>query len=104
MYPNHIIVKPTDTSHQSFGLWTQQFQGPNSENNRAILADVYYTNQTFLNNATLYWDKIYDLMGRPMSVATVTYIPYSITDYVVSYCCGFWCQYAKHVNLCGVAV
>lgn len=75
---------PTDESHTTFTLWSQQFNGIAEQNSMALLADIFYSNGTFERNAPLYWDKTWNLMGRKMTVATVTYLPYSITEYVVS--------------------
>lgn len=83
VYPNHLVVKPRDQLNTAFDLWTQRFQGPVTINQDAILIDTYHQNGTFENNASLYWDKMWNLMGRPMTISTITYVPYSITTYAV---------------------
>lgn len=92
VYPNHLLVTPAGNSLQlerrtipdAYEMWTQQFWG-DVNTQTAILVDTYFVeNSTFARNEPLYRDKIWNLMGRVVRVATVTYVPYSMTEFVVS--------------------
>lgn len=81
VYPNHLAVAPAldAISALEWNLWTQQYDGLAGN-----LVDIYFqANQTFAHSRPLYTDKMWDLMGAPLTVATITYLPYTMTEFVV---------------------
>lgn len=80
VYPNMLLVKKT---MNEFELFTPKFQG-REENESMIALNRLYSNSTFQTNASLYPDKIYNLGGRIVKAATVTYTPYAYIKTVVS--------------------
>lgn len=84
VYPNSLVVIPTDDSSDTFEMWTRQFVGARDVGSTALLVNRYNSSGKFESDAPLYWDKTWNLMGRPMTVATVTYLPYSMTLNMVS--------------------
>lgn len=83
VYPNHLLV--SRRTNDVYQLWTQQFYGKDKLNNTSpILLSTLNLSQTVdLDSLNLYSDKIKNLQGRILTTATLTYIPYSISEIVV---------------------
>jgi len=69
----------------NFELWTQKFVGAFG-NLDALLLDAFLPNETFANRVELYPNKLLNLQRRSLLVGSITYVPYTITNYVVSNC------------------
>jgi len=69
----------------NFELWTQKFVGAVG-NLDALLLDAFLPNETFANRVELYPNKLLNLQRRSLLVGSITYVPYTITNYVVSNC------------------
>lgn len=69
----------------NFELWTQKFVG-GSGNLDAILLDAFLPNETFANRVELYPNKLLNLERRTLRMGSITYVPYTVTNYVVSNC------------------
>ncbi|XP_016969094.2 uncharacterized protein LOC108037123 [Drosophila rhopaloa] len=65
----------------NFELWTQKFVGAFS-NLDALLLDAFLPNETFAKRVELYPNKLLNLQGRSLLVGSITYVPYTITNYV----------------------
>lgn len=74
---------PNENNCTKYDLGTHRFLGP-SGNNDLIILDSWDgsdgDNGTFENNANLFPDKISNLQGRELNVATFSYKPYSILE------------------------
>lgn len=66
-------------------LWTQKFVG-GSGNLDAIFLDAFLPNETFAQRAELYPNKLLNLQRRALRLGSITYVPYTVTNYVVSNC------------------
>lgn len=66
-------------------LWTQKFVG-GSGNLDAMFLDAFLPNETFANRAELYPNKLLNLQRRALRLGSITYVPYTVTNYVVSNC------------------
>ncbi|XP_034486559.1 uncharacterized protein LOC117791042 [Drosophila innubila] len=100
-YPHHLLVRPhreprgvaeveaeaaTGTlPHRdiNFELWTQKFVGA-SGNLDAILLDAFLPNETFANRVELYPNKLLNLERRTLRMGSITYVPYTVTNYVAA--------------------
>lgn len=73
------------TQHQNinFELWTQKFVGV-AGNLDAVHLDSFEPSKTFTKNVELYPNKLINLKGRALRVGSITYIPYVVSNYVVS--------------------
>lgn len=69
----------------NFELWTQKFVGA-SGNLDAVLLDAFLPNETFARRVELYPNKLLNLQRRTLRMGSVTYVPYTVTNYVVSNC------------------
>lgn len=69
----------------NFELWTQKFVGA-SGNLDAVLLDAFLPNETFASQVELYPNKLLNLQQRTLRMGSVTYVPYTVTNYVVSNC------------------
>lgn len=69
----------------NFELWTQKFVGA-SGNLDAVLLDAFLPNETFARRVELYPNKLLNLQQRTLRMGSVTYVPYTVTNYVVSNC------------------
>lgn len=67
----------------NFELWTQKFVGA-SGNLDAVLLDAFLPNETFASQVELYPNKLLNLQQRTLRMGSVTYVPYTVTNYVVS--------------------
>ncbi|KMZ02453.1 uncharacterized protein LOC6727352 [Drosophila simulans] len=65
----------------NFELWTQKFVGAVG-NLDALLLDAFLPNETFANRVELYPNKLLNLQRRSLLVGSITYVPYTITNYV----------------------
>ncbi|XP_017084782.2 LOW QUALITY PROTEIN: uncharacterized protein LOC108117094 [Drosophila eugracilis] len=65
----------------NFELWTQKFVGAFG-NLDALLLDAFLPNETFANRVELYPNKLLNLQRRSLLVGSITYVPYTITNYV----------------------
>ncbi|KAH8311157.1 hypothetical protein KR044_004609, partial [Drosophila immigrans] len=96
-YPHHLLVRPQQqTNREEAGatlslphrdinleLWTQKFVGA-SGNLDAILLDAFLPNETFANGVELYPNKLLNLERRPLRMGSITYVPYTVTNYVAA--------------------
>ncbi|EDW16452.2 uncharacterized protein Dmoj_GI22230 [Drosophila mojavensis] len=64
-------------------LWTQKFVG-GSGNLDAIFLDAFLPNETFANRAELYPNKLLNLQRRALRLGSITYVPYTVTNYVAA--------------------
>lgn len=71
----------------NFELWTQKFVGAFG-NLDAVRLDAFLPNETLgkTERVELYPNKLLNLQGRSLRVGSITYVPYTITNYVVSNC------------------
>ncbi|KAH8383357.1 hypothetical protein KR009_008155 [Drosophila setifemur] len=65
----------------NFELWTQKFVGAFG-NLDALLLDAFLPNETFAERVELYPNKLLNLQSRSLRVGSITYVPYTITNYV----------------------
>ncbi|XP_017048767.1 uncharacterized protein LOC108093303 [Drosophila ficusphila] len=65
----------------NFELWTQKFVGAFG-NLDAVLLDAFLPNETFAKRVELYPNKLLNLERRSLLVGSITYVPYTITNYV----------------------
>ncbi|XP_060647150.1 uncharacterized protein LOC132785175 [Drosophila nasuta] len=103
-YPHHLLVRPqqqTQTNRDdveesrgeaeaalphrdiNFELWTQKFVGA-SGNLDGILLDAFLPNETFANRVELYPNKLLNLERRSLRLGSITYVPYTVTNYVAA--------------------
>ncbi|KAJ9581492.1 hypothetical protein L9F63_023331 [Diploptera punctata] len=77
------LVNPRIKSsyENKFKLVTHKFKFPNPE--EEVLLDVWISNKGFLRKASLYPDKITNLMGKPFYITTISYPPFSVLDFEV---------------------
>lgn len=61
-----------------FTFWTNNFVGVENNDDFYILDFWFSKNQTFLFNKKLYFDKIKNMEGRVLKMATFSYEPYAI--------------------------
>ncbi|XP_030371626.1 uncharacterized protein LOC115621922 [Scaptodrosophila lebanonensis] len=104
-YPHHLMIVPTRVSavnrsspaldddalsatlpHRdiNFELWTQKFVGA-SGNLDAVRLGAFLPNETFAGNGPtveLYPNKLLDLKRRTLRMGSITYVPYTDTNYV----------------------
>ncbi|KAH8417936.1 hypothetical protein KR222_008706, partial [Zaprionus bogoriensis] len=67
----------------NFELWTQKFVGA-SGNLDAVLLDAFLPNETFARRVELYPNKLLNLQRRTLRMGSVTYVPYTVTNYVAA--------------------
>ncbi|EDV90510.1 GH14149 [Drosophila grimshawi] len=73
----------------NLGLWTQKFVGA-SGNLDAQLLDAFLPNETFVNQPhaqsqhQLYPNKLLNLQRRTLRLGSITYVPYTVTNYVAA--------------------
>ncbi|XP_055698602.1 ionotropic receptor 21a-like [Phlebotomus papatasi] len=81
IYPTHLIVRKS--SNGEYDLITQKFSS-NFENDKEILVDVLQKDGTFLfeKSPDFFPDKLRDLQGKDLRMATLTYLPYMTIDIV----------------------
>ncbi|KAH8336597.1 hypothetical protein KR074_011987 [Drosophila pseudoananassae] len=67
----------------NFELWTQKFVGAFG-NLDAVRLDAFLPNETLgkTERVELYPNKLLNLQGRSLRVGSITYVPYTITNYV----------------------
>ncbi|XP_034664716.1 uncharacterized protein LOC117899058 [Drosophila subobscura] len=65
----------------NFELWTQKFVGAFG-NLDAVRLDAFLPNETFASRVELYPNKLLDLQRRTLRMGSITYVPYTITNYV----------------------
>ncbi|EDW24331.1 GL23463 [Drosophila persimilis] len=67
----------------NFELWTQKFVGAFG-NLDAVRLGAFLPNETFAGNSRveLYPNKLLDLQQRTLRLGSITYVPYTITNYV----------------------
>ncbi|EDV30287.2 uncharacterized protein Dana_GF23026 [Drosophila ananassae] len=67
----------------NFELWTQKFVGAFG-NLDAVRLDAFLPNETLAKTerVELYPNKLLNLQGRSLRVGSITYVPYTITNYV----------------------
>ncbi|ALC47513.1 Ir92a [Drosophila busckii] len=65
----------------NFELWSQKFVGA-SGNLDAELLDAFLPNETFAKHAELYPNKLLNLQSRTLRMGSITYVPYTVTNYV----------------------
>ncbi|XP_064551072.1 uncharacterized protein Ir92a [Drosophila montana] len=111
-YPHHLMVRPEEKANKGCGradvggfvggnggcgggglphpyrdinleLWTQKFVGA-SGNSDAIFLDAFLPNETFANRAELYPNKLLNLQRRTLRLGSITYVPYTVTNYVAA--------------------
>lgn len=82
MYPNHLLIVPAAKEGESFEMWTQQFVGIANRSTARLIGT--YDGSELGFQYQLFVDKVQDLMGRPMTLAAITYVPYTIANIVVS--------------------
>lgn len=92
MGPRGSRAKASTTSSRrdiNFELWTQKFVGAFG-NLDAVRLDAFLPNETFAERqqqrVELYPNKLLNLQRRSLLVGSITYVPYTITNYVVSNC------------------
>lgn len=86
--PNVLFVSPKiyeenetviyKTCEVTFILYTHMYSGLKGNDKIYVLDYWFSKNQSFLRDANLYPDKISNLRGRTMKMATFTYKPYAI--------------------------
>ncbi|KAH8280162.1 hypothetical protein KR018_012567 [Drosophila ironensis] len=76
-------VNTTPHRDINFELWTQKFVGA-SGNLDAVRLDAFLPNETLAEaeRVELYPNKLLNLQGRSLRVGSITYVPYTITNYV----------------------
>ncbi|KAH8381663.1 hypothetical protein KR093_010371, partial [Drosophila rubida] len=107
-YPHHLLVRPQQQQQQqtngeasgraasgrsgsgtlphrdiNFELWTQKFVGA-SGNLDGILLDAFLPNETFAKRVELYPNKLLNLERRSLRLGSITYVPYTVTNYVAA--------------------
>ncbi|KAM8706383.1 hypothetical protein ACLKA7_010631 [Drosophila subpalustris] len=105
-YPHHLLVRPHRESETrrrgveveveaeaatgtlphrdiNFELWTQKFVG-GSGNLDAILLDAFLPNETFAKRVELFPNKLLNLERRTLRMGSITYVPYTVTNYVAA--------------------
>lgn len=68
------------TEEKSEGVYeflTHKYTGVGNNNEVIVLDKWFASNSSFLNGNNLYPDKISDMQGRTLRLATFTYLPYS---------------------------
>ncbi|XP_055847718.1 uncharacterized protein LOC129913189 [Episyrphus balteatus] len=78
LYPHHLLVSARKCP-DLLELWTQKYVGI-EDNFDAVYLDTYFVeNRSFARNVDLYPNKLVNMLGRTMAVASVTYFPYVIS-------------------------
>ncbi|EDW83205.2 uncharacterized protein Dwil_GK22446 [Drosophila willistoni] len=67
----------------NFELWTQKFLGAFG-NLDAIRLDAFLPNETFVSSLELYPNKLLNLQQRTLRMGSITYVPYTVTNYVAA--------------------
>lgn len=85
VYPNHLLVVPKiiNSSEIVFELWTQKFVGIEDRNEPILLSTYRDFNEMPSIGSAMFSDKLRNLMGRAMTLAAITYVPYTIAENVV---------------------
>ncbi|XP_055908394.1 uncharacterized protein LOC129943156 [Eupeodes corollae] len=78
LYPHHLLVSARKCP--DLELWTQKYVGI-EDNLDAVYLDTYYSeSRTFaIRNVDFYPNKLVNMLGRTMAVASITYLPYVIS-------------------------
>lgn len=71
---------PNESNCTKYDLGTHKFVGVSGNNDLVILDSWNGDDNTFEKNANLFPDKISNMQGRKLNVATFTYKPYSILE------------------------
>lgn len=82
--PNILIVVPSNDSAGYFDLITSQYVGRFNNSAARYLDSFDATKGIFVNNASLFPDKLANLQGLSIRVALFNYIPYAVWKLVVS--------------------
>lgn len=82
VYPNHLACVPSGTTANEIKLFTKPINTDISYENKLLLNTYFLDASIFASNRTLYPDKFQNMLGAPISLATITYLPYIMTSFV----------------------
>lgn len=84
-----VVSYRKKSSEVVYQFLTHKYVGKENNSEIIVLDKWFSKNESFLNGRNLYPDKINNLQGRPIRLATFTYLPYTYvgTVFYIAYIC-----------------